>query len=206
MFKTIKYCMLPRFFAFVLPFVAAAAFVLLPSVSAADFYIYTDENGARHITDAPTSTKYVLFMSETGEMYIKKNGALVSIESIIRNVAKRHEMDPSLIKAVIKVESDFDKAAISRVGARGLMQLMPETAKRYGVKNIHDPYENINGGVRYLKALMAKFDNSLDLSLAAYNAGETAVLKYKDIPPYKETKDFVKKVLKYHSLYKANTY
>jgi soluble lytic murein transglycosylase-like protein len=113
-------------------------------------------------------------------------------EHPIDTIARRHGVDPLLVRAVIRVESNFDPRAVSPKGAAGLMQLMPETAMRYGVENRFDPTQNVDGGVRYLRDLMAMFDGNLSLALAAYNAGEGAVLKYgRRIPPYPETQQYV---------------
>ncbi len=102
-------------------------------------------------------------------------------------------MDPALVEAIIAIESDFNPRAISPKGALGLMQLMPQTASRYGVSNPFDPQENLTGGTRYLKDLLRRFDGDLPRALAAYNAGETAVLMYRDLPPYRETREYVQK-------------
>jgi len=113
-------------------------------------------------------------------------------EHPIDAIARRHGVDPLLVRAVIRVESNFDPRAVSPKGAAGLMQLMPATATRYGVENRFDPAQNIDGGVRYLRDLMAMFDGNLSLALAAYNAGKGAVLKYgRRIPPYPETQQYV---------------
>jgi soluble lytic murein transglycosylase-like protein len=110
-------------------------------------------------------------------------------------------VDPRLISAVIKAESAFNPQAVSPKGARGLMQLMPDTARRYGVLDVHDPQQNILGGTAYLRDLIKQFDNRLDLVLAAYNAGENAVIRFKNtIPPFHETQNYVREVL---SEYKA---
>ena len=116
-------------------------------------------------------------------------------DDLITENARLHSVDPRLVKCVMLIESAFNPAAISRKGARGLMQLMPETAVRYGVRHVLDPAENIGGGVRYLKDLLALFGGDLTKSLAAYNAGESAVLKYGGIPPYQETALYVHKGL-----------
>jgi hypothetical protein len=114
------------------------------------------------------------------------------------------QIEPALIHAVISVESAYNPRAISRAGAVGLMQLMPETAKRYGVDNRMDPEQNIHGGARYLRFLMKMFDNNIKLVLAAYNAGEEAVMKYgKRIPPYRETQNYVPKVLHHYERYRG---
>ncbi|SVC93597.1 uncharacterized protein METZ01_LOCUS346451, partial [marine metagenome] len=123
-------------------------------------------------------------------------------DTTIRNIAKIYKLPHTLLHAVITVESWYNPNAVSRAGAIGLMQLMPETAKRYGVNNRRDVKENIDGGSRYLSDLLIMFNNNIRLALAAYNAGENAVKKYKnEIPPYKETQDYVRKVLKYYKKY-----
>jgi|SRR5215831_18024644 len=116
-------------------------------------------------------------------------------DDLISEKARLHSVDPRLVKCVMLIESAFNPAAVSRKGARGLMQLMPETAGRYGVRDILNPAENIAGGVRYLKDLLALFGGDLTKSLAAYNAGESAVLRYGGIPPYQETELYVHKGL-----------
>ena len=120
-------------------------------------------------------------------------------------MANRYKLPKSLIHAVITAESAYDSEAVSRAGAVGLMQLMPGTARRYGVKNRRNPYQNISGGTQYLRDLLVMYDNNLQLVLAAYNAGEGAVKKYNNtIPPYKETQNYVKKVIAYYNKYKQS--
>ncbi len=114
---------------------------------------------------------------------------------LINQAASNHSVDPRLVKAVALVESGFNPSAVSPKGARGLMQLMPATASRNGVNNIHDPAQNIAGGTRYLSHLLNLFDGNLEKSLAAYNAGEGAVARYGGIPPYVETRDYVRRAL-----------
>jgi soluble lytic murein transglycosylase-like protein len=116
-------------------------------------------------------------------------------DPIINRYADRFGVDPVLVRAVIQVESSFDPRCVSHRGARGLMQLMPETAERYGVKSIFDPEQNISGGVHYLADLLQMFPHDLPRALAAYNAGENAVLRYAGIPPYDETMTYVKRAL-----------
>ncbi len=114
--------------------------------------------------------------------------------ALIEEAAGRHKVSPDLVKAMIRVESNFNPDAISNKGCKGLMQLLPDTAKRFGVKDIFDPTQNLEGGIKYLRFLLDYFKNDLSLALAGYNAGENAVTRYKGIPPYPETKDYVKKV------------
>lgn len=116
-------------------------------------------------------------------------------DDLIARAAGDHSLDPRLVKSVVLIESGFNPAAVSPKGARGLMQLMPATAKRHGVKNSHDAAENIAGGTKYLSHLLDLFDGNLEKSLAAYNAGEGAVARYGGIPPYDETRDYVRKAL-----------
>lgn len=116
-------------------------------------------------------------------------------DEIIERHAKRFRVDPVLVRAVIQVESDFNPNVISHKGARGLMQLIPATAKRYRVKNVFDPEENIRGGVNYLRDLLEMFPGNLPRALAAYNAGENAVTRHKGVPPYLETQIYVKRAM-----------
>ncbi len=121
-----------------------------------------------------------------------------SYDSLIEKYSAAYGVDPDLVRAVIKVESNYDPLAVSPKGARGLMQLMPETARELGVRNIFDPEENIHGGIRYLSSLLGLFNNNLSLALAAYNAGHGAVQRFKGLPAYRETRDYVRKVLAHY--------
>jgi soluble lytic murein transglycosylase-like protein len=116
------------------------------------------------------------------------------IEKLINQISVQHGVDPDLVKAVAKVESNYNPFAVSYKGAQGLMQLIPGTAKRFGVKNVYDPKQNIEGGVKYLKFLSDMFPDNLVSILAAYNAGENAVLKHGGIPPIAETQSYVRKI------------
>jgi len=117
-------------------------------------------------------------------------------DPIIKRVADRHRIDRDLVHVVIRAESNYDAFAISSAGAMGLMQLMPATARQYGVQNVFDPTQNIEGGVRYLKDLVRLYNGQTKLVLAAYNAGQEAVRKYKGIPPYPETKSYIAGIMK----------
>ena len=121
---------------------------------------------------------------------------------IILQEAGRHEIDPALVKAIIMAESGYNPNAVSDKGAKGLMQLMPSTAKALGVEDAFNPQQNISGGVRYFKKLVNRFDGDIKLALAAYNAGSKNVRHYQGIPPYKSTHYYIEKVFKYYKLYK----
>ena len=118
-----------------------------------------------------------------------------NIETLIEKYAQKNNLDPDFIKAVVKQESGFNPDATSKCGAMGLMQLMPQTAKSLGVTDAYDPEQNIEGGVKYLKSMMNRFNNDPKLALAAYNAGPGAVQRYGDVPPYRETQNYVKNIL-----------
>jgi soluble lytic murein transglycosylase-like protein len=118
----------------------------------------------------------------------------IQIRALVEQAARRHDVDPKLVHAVIRQESGYDPFAVSSKGAMGLMQLMPATAGRFGVQNIFDPAENVQGGVQYLRHLLDRYNGDPRLTLAAYNAGEGAVDRYGDVPPYRETVDYVSRV------------
>jgi soluble lytic murein transglycosylase len=165
----------------------------------ADIYRYVDKHGVIHFSNVPTDYRYRLFLSSTR---ISFKAYINRFDGIIRRAAHQHGVDSSLVKAVIRAESDFDQKAVSKKGAQGLMQLMPETAKALEVKDSFDPHQNIKAGVRYLKKQLDDFENNVPLALAAYNAGPNAVRKYGNIPPYKETRTFVNRVLHYWDEFK----
>lgn len=123
------------------------------------------------------------------------NNSLNGLDAIFESFASQYGLQPNLLKSVAKIESNFNPQAISEAGAQGIMQLMPKTAEGLGVKNSFNPIENIEGGAKYLRQLLDRFDNNIPLALAAYNAGPGAVNKYGGIPPYKETQNYVKKVM-----------
>ncbi len=126
-------------------------------------------------------------------------------DSIVMQAASRHNVEPALIKAIIMAESGYNPRAVSKKGARGLMQLMPNTAKALGLEDSFDPTHNIHAGVKYFKRLLERFDNDVRLALAAYNAGSRKVREYNGVPPFGATKCYIEKVMEYYRLYKADT-
>jgi len=174
-------------------------FLLVPPLHA-DIYVYVDNNGVLHFTNVPTSSKnYKVYLKERSQKILASN-LTDQYDHVISDASKRHGVSFSLLKALIKTESDFDPRAVSSAGARGLMQLMPENIKTLKIKNPFDPRENIMGGARYLKHLIDRFGGKLPLALAAYNAGPGVVEQYQRIPPFKETENFVQQVMKYYAL------
>ena len=179
---------------------------LFTTDSFAGIYRYVDENGVIHFTNCPRDPKFKLYIRESTEDVGNENSGLyvkdsVQYDALISEFSKKYEVDFALIKAMIRAESGFNPLAVSRKGAKGLMQLMPETASRMNVSNVFNPRENIEGGVHHFKNLLSLFDNDVRLSLAAYNAGENLVAELRSIPPYRETVDYVRKVLSYYQSY-----
>ena len=190
------------FFCF---FVFLAMFFSASSDCHGDIYKYVDGNGVIHITNVPTETNvpYVLLIKEK-RVIIELKGPITDYEDLIVKASEKYRVDPALVKAVIKAESNFNHRAVSPVGARGLMQLMPATAAMLQVEDSFHPENNIDGGVRYLRYLMNLFNGNLPLVLAAYNAGENTVLRYNNrVPPYQETRTYVRRVLDYFDKYSS---
>lgn len=123
-----------------------------------------------------------------------------SLDRVIQQSASRHQVDPDLVRAIVRVESNFDPYAVSLRGAQGLMQLIPATAQRFGVRDAFDPRANLEGGVRYLRYLIDLYGGDLELALAAYNAGENAVSRYNGVPPYRETRNYLRKISRIYPL------
>lgn len=197
--------------------VLVAALVLPPAATAVDIYVYQRSDGSKLITDHPRS--------EAGYKLVKVYGSqaddagltpvaraprrsygarATQFDTLIDQVSSSVALDPALIKSVMHAESAFDPRALSRKGASGLMQLMPGTARRYGVTRIFDPRQNVTAGSRYLRDLLVQFNGDMRLALAGYNAGENAVLKYGGIPPYSETRKYVAKVLELYKSYRGS--
>jgi soluble lytic murein transglycosylase-like protein len=183
----------------------------------ADIYAYTDADGAVSLSNVPTDARYTVLIASPKQAVAaalatppaaaaRKTGMArkAGYEEVVNAVSRAHGLESALLHAVISVESRYNPRAVSRKGAAGLMQLMPQTAKRYGVADAFDPLQNLNGGARYLKDLLSLFNNNTSLALAAYNAGEHAVTKHGNrIPPYRETLQYVPQVLDFYQRYQA---
>lgn len=182
----------------------------------ADIYKRVDRFGVIHYTNVPTDKRFYrvvirempsisalaagavpTFRAESTRMRVESR----AFDPIIANVSRRYGVEQALVKAVIRAESGFQPNAVSPKGARGLMQLMPATAQMHGVRNIHEPLENIDGGVQHLRMLLDRYRNNVVLALAAYNAGEAWVDQYNGIPPFEETRNYVHRVLQFRQDY-----
>lgn len=188
-------------FRFALLSAALVLGLVLPPLSFSEIYKYVDKDGVVHLSNVPDA-RHNLVLKE-GWVRFRLGPNFEQYEPLIWKAAETHKVDYALVKAVIKAESNFNPSAVSRKGAKGLMQLMPGTAGVLGVTDSFHPEDNIHGGVRYLRYLLDLFNGDLKLALAAYNAGENAVLRYKGIPPYQETKTYVQKVLRYLQNYRG---
>lgn len=171
---------------------------------AGGLYTFTDASGTIHFTDRPQDGRYRRVALPRGGVALGSDVRIArhELDALIRRVSLHHGMDPALVKAVIAAESNFKANAVSRVGAVGLMQLMPATAAELGVYAPFEPGQNVNGGVRYLKKLLERFD-VLDHALAAYNAGPETVDRHQGVPPYPETRAYVARVLRFYSKYQS---
>jgi soluble lytic murein transglycosylase-like protein len=196
----------------------ASVWLLATGLSApawGDIYAYTDAGGAVSLSNVPTDARYTVLIAAPQPAVAAAPPAAApearpgpagkaGYERVVDEVSRAHGLESALLHAVISVESRYNPKAVSGKGAAGLMQLMPQTAQRYGVADAFDPRQNLNGGARYLKDLLRRFDNDMSLALAAYNAGENAVARYGNrIPPYRETLQYVPRVLDYYQRYQA---
>lgn len=196
---------------------AAACFVALLAVSGpgvADIYSFTDERGVTHYSNVPSDDRYQVLLRSAPA--VSEAGAPISpamlarsarFDPIIEDAAAESQIEADLLRAVIVVESGFDPKAVSPKGARGLMQLMPATARAYGARDASDPAQNVRAGARYLAELISRYESDLELALAAYNAGETAVERHGGrVPPFAETRRYIPKVMRvYDSLTGASS-
>ncbi len=173
-----------------------ASVLLSPGALQAEIYQYISPNGTISLTNVPSDGRYRKIEVESARYH-----AVLSereLEPLIKRHSSQQQLHPALIRAVIKAESNFDPRAVSRAGAIGLMQLMPQTAVRLDVRDMFDPDENVGGGTKYLRQLLDRFHGNLPLALAAYNAGENVVDRYQSLPPIDETRQYVRKVLRYY--------
>jgi soluble lytic murein transglycosylase-like protein len=216
--------------------VIAGTVLLHPTPVLADLWAYVDEHGRSHVADRQIDARYKLFykgdvtLNAPDDAAAERERAVAALAgtrlyqraiddtvtrrftALIERHARSNGLDPLLVKAVVAVESAFDPLALSPKGAVGLMQVIPDTAARYGLagdaratigQKLLDPTTNVRIGTRYLRDLLARFDNQLPLALAAYNAGEGSVTSYNDrIPPFAETRDYVKRVQQVYALYR----
>jgi len=169
--------------------------LVLPGMAIADIYRYVAPDGTIHFTNTPTTNQFEVYRTVTSDW---------SLLDLINHYAVKYRLDPALVKAVIKAESNFNPRAVSRKGALGLMQLMPTTAREANVYNPMDPAANIQGGCFYLRKMLNLFNNNLELALAAYNAGPNAVRRFNGIPPYSETVNYVSRVKSYLDYFRRN--
>ena len=171
------------------------------SVNAADMRSYVDNNGTRVLTNLPSgqSWKSITPVSH-GRPGKPSSSRKQRFLPLIERISAEKGVDVDLVEAIIQIESNFDPRAVSVKNCKGLMQLHPDTARRFGVQDVFDPEENIRGGVAYLRWLLDHFDEDLTRTVAAYNAGENAVAKHGGVPPYRETRDYLQKVSRLYSL------
>jgi soluble lytic murein transglycosylase-like protein len=181
----------------------ASLFLISPRAVLADVYVYKDANGVLTFTNVPNHTGYRRVLRDGGAPVPAGSGRAAAYEDLIRTISARHAMDADLVRAVIRAESDFKSNARSHKGAMGLMQLMPDTARLHNVADAYDPVDNVEGGVRHLRMLLERYKGNLEWSLAAYNAGSGAVERHGGIPPFAETREYVRRVLRFYDSYRG---
>ncbi|MBK9968261.1 MAG: lytic transglycosylase domain-containing protein [Holophagales bacterium] len=173
----------------------AGGLLVFPGSSLADVKLIRKADGGIVMFNNIGSGWKVGGKSPSDAFLLARRDAATAFDEAIRRHAEHNRVDPRLVKSVMLVESNFNPRALSPKGARGLMQLMPGTAKRYGIQNSWDPHENIRGGTAYLSDLLGMFDGDVVRTLAAYNAGEGAVQRYRGVPPYRETQEYVRRAM-----------
>ena len=174
---------------------------LVPGGVTGDIYRYVNEDGVTVFTDNPDHAGYKIHLREKGSFRLASASGYYPYRDVVVEACSIYRMDEALVRAVIEVESDYNRFAISSAGARGLMQLMPTTAVQLGVRNVWDPRQNIHAGTSYLKRFLRQFSGNIELALAAYNAGPNAVIHYGQIPPYPQTVNYVRKVMRLYRGY-----
>jgi soluble lytic murein transglycosylase len=172
------------------------------STANADVYAFREKNGVVTFTNVPNHAGYRRVFRDTSRPAISNGMVDSGYDDYIQRASGRYNIDPDLIRAVIKAESDFKVSARSNKGAMGLMQLMPDTARLHNISDAYDPSENVEGGARHLRMLLDRYQGDLELSLAAYNAGSAAVEKHRGVPPFPETKEYVRRVLRFYNSYR----
>jgi soluble lytic murein transglycosylase-like protein len=179
--------------------------LIFPIVLRADVFGFKDDRGVWHFSDQKVDGRYRVYMhdharpTQSGSFYmpprVLRDVEPAAVGAMIDRLSAKYGIDAALVRAVVKVESNFDTNAVSSKGARGLMQLMPETARNYGVQDAHDPEQNLDGGIRHLCELMIQFNGELPLTLAAYNAGKNSLVQHGGVPPYQETQRYIQAVI-----------
>ena len=184
------------------------ALLVAPVLAEAELYRFVDDAGAVHFSDNPVDrhfepvvlTPVGLRVRGSGPSSRRRPPRVSRYDRLISRLGQSHDVSPALVKAVIAAESNFNPRAVSKKGAQGLMQLMPQTARELGVENAFEPEQNVGGGTRYLRQMLTRYGD-VSRALAAYNAGPEAVDRYRGIPPYQETQAYVDRVLTYYVTY-----